>query len=1430
MLTQAPAQPARYTFHSDSQLVEDYILTKGVLVDASSPSPVAVFHNSHGESELLAIHKDGFLYHVCREPRSQSGWNMYGVGAKFSSVAYRNSELFYALRTDNAGQQASDSWFWQYRKGRWNKLDQEWSGDDPPKEISLGLDQTLYTIDDSGHLYRYDGGKWLQIPAAQGLTQAPVGSPDRLWSIDGQSHVLSGSSSGGSWQIVGGIEDVQRVFAGADGSIWALKSDGSLYQYQSQQWQRLADAPALYWVAIQDAQTIWGIELTINANDPVHSSFSLVHVSASSGTWEQLPWSSANVNVLSMTTLAIFNGRDGSLAFLDEESQLWLSTKPAPAQQDWRRPPMPTGMPGSTRNVSEVVAGNDPQGNVHGFYLDKDSHLYHLSPGPSGSWESSDALGQCSNLGLSYQDDGKELIVYGMTDDRDLLIVTLDSRGNPIPRAVPTNLPGVAQVSLNAMDSGNWIVSAVVDSTLYAALGTADNPVTGSGNSFWPVQFLTRERLNPTPNNMREVVRLQLADTGAGLYTAVRDFDGKISMVFNLNYVEFSINSNMPYGVFGSYVNLMVDQNGPLKTAEKISGLTSTSGKAHIYATDDDGKLWVIRQTGTTGDQFNPWKWSAWHPLGNSCAHLANNHGSRTTSELFTIGADNTVYLLEQSPRTKHWSTKQVRRPSHMQEEVDYVTQYRTEVTLRDENDGPAAGVAVQISVEEACDLWIGAAHHRAEPRSPVTATTDHSGRVLVSTLALGLHTSSMTFQADGASEPHTVYPPQHCHDFLAGKVTRRNGQTFDKEGRALQQPLDANGKPFDLGGNPPDGVWALAATVIARATNVAPRRAPTEQAAVAAQAAPGRDRAAGSPLDGFWDELEQYAEDVYHAIYQGFFKIVEAKVEDEVLSITLELKNIGQRVLSFALSTIHDIVNAVNSAFQWVKATAEKVLAWLKELFDWHDIWQMKCVFEHLITSPIAALKYGDEQAQLIVANLIKGYKAQVTGYLKEAETVFGSTTLMQLTRRRSNSLQAGASDGGSLIEQMLGSSRTSAHGNWLFSTVMSHLDTGVGLSAPINTALQAALQDFIDEARNSGLFQDLTKAEQDLRDKLLSKLISTPALLNFTVCDLLTELGDLIDIALDLLELTAETALKLIGLALDCILETLYKPLDIPLLSWLYTHTICPDDTSKKQGLRLIDLISLLMAVPGTIAYKLVHHNKPPVTAEQAARIQQLSFHKPSFALLGPAQEAPAAPLGEVDIWKELFAVASVPYLIANSTLDLTSFAQEKAQGTAGKILEVVGWFNCACELALQMCSWPDGPFNLTWLTSWSEHSTARHWADGLWVGGWVPPLFDSAWMLISGDEIHPRASDVGCVVIAIEGLLLLATGVVAIVVDQKSDKKLSDCAIAETVLVPWPLATQWLRIKKLAEASEGISPAVKIGVNIACDIAVPILHVAG
>jgi len=101
MAMTAPNGVAR-TLSSDAQLMQEYLQSTGIIVNAQSDGvgQVAAFQNAEGETEAVVVDPDDNLFHACREPLSDSGCNIYVVGAGLQKIAAVDSVTAFACGND----------------------------------------------------------------------------------------------------------------------------------------------------------------------------------------------------------------------------------------------------------------------------------------------------------------------------------------------------------------------------------------------------------------------------------------------------------------------------------------------------------------------------------------------------------------------------------------------------------------------------------------------------------------------------------------------------------------------------------------------------------------------------------------------------------------------------------------------------------------------------------------------------------------------------------------------------------------------------------------------------------------------------------------------------------------------------------------------------------------------------------------------------------------------------------------------------------------------------------------------------------------------------------------------------------------------------------------------------------------------------------
>ncbi|MBS0267205.1 MAG: hypothetical protein JSS02_35095, partial [Planctomycetes bacterium] len=487
-----------------------------ILVDGKCAPPLAVFQNAQGESEALVISRNSLgndeLYHVAREPLSDSGWNICGLGAHPMAIAVADSQMLWAVGTDRQ--------FWQNQAGRWSQTvaplpdgayvpEPSISGSPAYVPLALGNDGIVRAVDSQGRLYAYDPtqnapqGQWNLVACPYPLATAPVGGGDSFWAISNSQIV---QYSAGTWQISDFPgEMVQQVCVGTDGSVWALDTQGNLYQWTNQQWQQISTAPQLLMLSVVTADQMWGISF----NSPI------AIWTGNGQTWA-LDSQAPPIGAIGMTgpQPQISTAADGTVWCIDSSGMPWRCISRRGPQ--WQRLMLPTGMSGftATEGVAAVVVGKD-QKALQAFYV-RGEKLYQAQANPLGTWREFQRLGAGgTSLGITHQQDTGEMFVYGI-DSKGNLITSRESNNYALYTFNAYGTLAGASVQINALSHEAWFTAAVMDGQLYVQWGSADSPL-ASGPCPGQMMSVTRSvQGGAAPSNLASLVPMPWLQTPVG--------------------------------------------------------------------------------------------------------------------------------------------------------------------------------------------------------------------------------------------------------------------------------------------------------------------------------------------------------------------------------------------------------------------------------------------------------------------------------------------------------------------------------------------------------------------------------------------------------------------------------------------------------------------------------------------------------------------------------------------------------------------------------------------------------------------------------------------------------------------------------------------------------------------------------------------------
>src|SRR5580704_13987209 len=204
-----------FSIADDSRMSEDYVLSDDVLVDSSSPNPLAAVRMAGGRWTALAVVPGSGLVHVVPDQSSQSGWDLLpvpsGTSAKEVVAVLDGTGTSHAFYQDGTRTYHSSL----SQAGTWSASDQL------PASASLTVASVPLTNE----------------PVAAGITP------------EGDLLLVRKDWTSGQWQ--GSVADMKKALAGAqavlkmvDHDNWTLAAvaDGKL-QYFSGRGSTLASGP-----------------------------------------------------------------------------------------------------------------------------------------------------------------------------------------------------------------------------------------------------------------------------------------------------------------------------------------------------------------------------------------------------------------------------------------------------------------------------------------------------------------------------------------------------------------------------------------------------------------------------------------------------------------------------------------------------------------------------------------------------------------------------------------------------------------------------------------------------------------------------------------------------------------------------------------------------------------------------------------------------------------------------------------------------------------------------------------------------------------------------------------------------------------------------------------------------------------------------------
>lgn len=654
------------------------------------------------------------------------------------------------------------------------------------------------------------------------------------------------------------------------------------------------------------------------------------------------------------------------------------------------------------------------------------------------------------------------------------------------------------------------------------------------------------------------------------------------------------------------------------------------SGLLHVYMTTSKHELVVLHQTGWGQDNQPEWNRVAKGPplaigLATDVTRIQVDDAptdNPTLVAFYDTGHDPSadlqgVRLLSQDPKTYRILDETIRVSVDGKSLEPYlVSRYRTQLTLLDANEVPVRGYSLTLRASSLVDVEVSGEGYMLDETTSALVATDMAGTISISSSARGLTTPSFWVAGVGLAKVE-IKPDHAVQAYLAGKGQLRGKSAFSAstlehaqvDGRPLVPPTTwSKHDPNDKKGVSPADAYDAIDQMIrfgsgakSTGTYAGMRFQRSDPAKPAFQifatseeleAALVERRSLANYLgswdpEEWWNELVQGVEAAATAVADFTIDKIHKSV-DLAIWVGDEIVEVGR----FVIETMTDAFNAISAFFNWLQTKASALVDWLKELFDFADIWDAKTAIEGALVAVPEILGSQLRKLQSKVSH--DGFEwlsAQVDGYFSSLETQLGSKTFADFQK----SGDAAQSARSALPTPTV--VRNHPQANWMQDKLSSFLSSPAAagpllLPSQLLERGSSSAIDALVEALGNVVGDVFTLFESIATDYLVPLLSGDDdsALRNSTLGDLIGRVKklakDCVGFAAAIWNLFIEGVEDIFSFMTDL----LGAPIDLGPLNVVYAWLQKLLGTEKRSEMTLAAFGSLLVAFPATIFYKVV------------------------------------------------------------------------------------------------------------------------------------------------------------------------------------------------------------------------------------------------
>lgn len=470
---------------------------------------------------------------------------------------------------------------------------------------------------------------------------------------------------------------------------------------------------------------------------------------------------------------------------------------------------------------------------------------------------------------------------------------------------------------------------------------------------------------------------------------------------------------------------------------------------------------------------------------------------------------------------------------------------------------------------------------------------------------------------------------------------------------------------------------------------------------------------------------------DLVRAVAEKFVEVVEVAVkvvENDVTTVITYIHDKVKYVISAVVDTAQVIWDVVESIFNEVEVFFTDVFEWLGYIFNWDDILRTHDMIIHSLNQVPDFLTGAVSAVQSKLDSAITTLQNQVDYIFSNTIKQFQDISIADLFNIP--------------LPETLNDVKKALSHNFVYNSFVQNIHSG-----PSITALSEHILDKVGEPVKN--FMDiLTEFTNDphmaaafIETKNYFSNLSTNAdnIVNNVISGLLSAIKGIAQVALAGTRAVINALLLIVEDLIEIFKDLLNRTWDIPFLT-----SFCKWLTNGRD-LNIASIISLMVAIPSTVAYKVIYKEAPFPDDSSIAKFKQTftaGFILEQAGYQSESKIIEKSDYSEISDQNKKF-------------LQLTSLTSFGLYGEFSGLTDAVK--NCGVVLSLAVIA-TEMIGQVTGVTSVTDG-----WSAGLYGLGWLGVLIDLIFVKLA-DSIPENANDVGVIVATIYWIVYFLVGVMA------------------------------------------------------------------